>query len=204
MLSITELRHANGGSVDLGPVTLEVEGGTCVAIMGASGSGKSLLLRAIADLDVSEGAVSLEGVERRSITAPGWRSRVGYLAAEPGWWAETVGEHFLDWPRSRETIARLGFVEDCGAWPVQRLSTGERQRLGLARILEREPRTLLLDEPTGGLDSASEIIVETLLRERLDAGSCCLMVTHDAGQMRRLATLGYELTAGRLRQVWSS
>lgn len=204
MLSISGLRHANGGSVDLEPVTLEVEGGTCVAIMGASGSGKSLLLRAIADLDVSEGVVSLEGVGRNAISAPEWRSRVGYLAAEPGWWAETVGEHFLDWSSIRETVARLGFIQDCGDWPVQRLSTGERQRLGFARTLERGPRALLLDEPTGGLDSASELVVETMLRARLDAGSCCLMVTHDDEQMRRLATRGYELSAGRLRQAWSS
>ena len=204
MLSVTDLRHANGDSVDLGPVTLEVERGTCVAIMGASGSGKSLLLRAIADVDVSEGAVALEGVERNAISAPEWRARVGYLAAEPGWWAETVSEHFLDWPGVQETVARLGFVEDCGAWPVQRLSTGERQRLGLARILERRPRALLLDEPTGGLDSAAETIVETMLRERLVAGACCLMVTHDEGQMRRLAKFGYELSAGRLREVWSA
>ena len=204
MLSITGLRHANGGSVDLGPVTLSVESGTCVAIMGVSGSGKSLLLRAIADLDVCEGAVALDGVERNSMPGPEWRSRVGYLAAEPGWWAETVGEHFLNWQGAREIVARLGFTEDCGTWPVQRLSTGERQRLGLARVLERAPRALLFDEPTSGLDAASEKIVETMLRERLDAGACCLLVTHDAGQMRRIATVGHELSAGQLRQVWPS
>jgi len=102
-------------------VTFEVRRGACVAIVGASGSGKSLLLRAITDLDVSEGTICLDGVDRESISATEWRARVGYLAADPGWWGDTVAEHFLDWSATRETIERLSFSESCGNWPVQRL-----------------------------------------------------------------------------------
>ncbi len=202
MLSISALRPARLEADKLRPVTLEIETGTCVVVMGASGSGKSMLLRAIADLDVSEGTVTLDGVERASVDAPVWRARVGYLAAEPGWWGETVAEHFLVWDAVRETVRRLGFEEDCGGWPVQRLSTGERQRLGFVRLLERERRALLLDEPTSGLDEDTEATVEDMVRERLEAGCCVLMVTHDEAQMKRLATKGYRLENGALREVW--
>lgn len=204
MLTLSALRPTHLGPDKLQPVTLDIEAGTCAAIMGPSGSGKSLILRAIADLDVSEGSVSLDGADRRSMTAPAWRSRVGYLAAEPGWWAETVAEHFLAWRETSETVRKLGFAEDCGDWPVQRLSTGERQRLGFARLLERNPRALLLDEPTSGLDQEAEESVEALIRGRLEAGNCALIVTHDEEQMHRLATRGYRLKDGRLHEVWRS
>ena len=75
MLSILELRHTNCGQVGLGPVTFEIQRGTCIAIIGASGSGKSLLLRAITDLDVSRGTIRLNGVDRESISATEWRAR---------------------------------------------------------------------------------------------------------------------------------
>ena len=204
MLSVSGLRHANCGPTGLGPVTFKIRRGTCVAIVGASGSGKSLLLRAINDLDVSEGTIRLDGMDRESISATEWRARVGYLASEPGWWGDTVAEHFLNWSATRETIERLGFAEDCGNWPVQRLSTGERQRLGFARLLERSPRALLLDEPTGGLDTRNEAVVEAMVQERLAAGCCCLLVTHNAEQMRRLAVTGYELSVGHLTEVWAA
>ncbi len=77
--------------------------------------------------------------------------------------------------------------DDCHAWPIARLSTGERQRLGLVRALALEPRVLLLDEPTSGLDDAATEAVEGLIRARLAAGASALWVTHDAQQGRQLA-----------------
>src|SRR5689334_13447214 len=76
-----------------GPFDLELAAGECLAITGASGSGKSLCLRMIADLDGNEGDVLLDGASRRSFSAPAWRRQVVYNAAEPGWWHERVGDH---------------------------------------------------------------------------------------------------------------
>jgi putative ABC transport system ATP-binding protein len=78
-------------------VSLDLNDGECVALQGPSGAGKSLLLRAIADLDPNEGTVKLDGMLREAVPAPHWRSQVTYVAAEPGWWGDTVQEHFTAW-----------------------------------------------------------------------------------------------------------
>src|SRR4051812_4024297 len=80
----------------LKPASFALSMGECVAIRGPSGAGKTLLLRAIADLDPNAGTVILEDRDRSTIPGPEWRRLVGYVPAEPGWWAETVGEHFAD------------------------------------------------------------------------------------------------------------
>jgi len=109
-------------------VSFDLRGGECVALQGPSGVGKTLLLRSIADLDPNEGAVKLDGKLRESMPAPAWRKQVTYLAAEPGWWSDTVREHFTAWDDALPLVKRLRLPEDCASWPIQRLSTGERQR----------------------------------------------------------------------------
>jgi ABC-type iron transport system FetAB ATPase subunit len=71
-------------------VSFELRDCECIALQRPSGAGKSLLLRAIADLDPNEGTVKLDGTLRETVRAPLWRKQVTYLAAEPGWWADTV------------------------------------------------------------------------------------------------------------------
>lgn len=182
----------------LAAVHLTVGDGEVVAVEGPSGSGKTLLLRAIADLDPSDGEVSLDGVSRDAMSGPAWRRRVRYVAGEPGWWAETVGAHFRDPAATAAAAAELLLPADCMAWPVARLSSGERQRLGLLRSLQDDPRVLLLDEPTGALDEAAEAAVEAVVRGRLAAGACVLLVSHSAAQIARLADRRLAMLAGRL------
>jgi putative ABC transport system ATP-binding protein len=183
-----------------GPFDLVLSHGECVVISGPSGSGKSLLLRLIADLDPGEGEVSLDGRNRQSVAAPEWRRRVGYVSAEPGWWGETVAEHYPQplSPETRVLAARLGVRGDCFECPVMQLSTGERQRLALVRLLVRDPPVLLLDEPTGALDQAATELVETLLMERLARGACALVVTHSLQQAERLGGRRFAMRDGRL------
>ena len=182
----------------LQPVSLSIGRGECVALSGPSGSGKTLLLRAIADLDPNTGTVLLAGEDRGSMAAPGWRRRVIYVATEPGWWAQTVAEHFADWTAARELAPRLGLPEACGGWPVQRLSTGERQRLGLIRALVLKPAVLLLDEPTSALDPDAAAAVEAAIdRIRARDGTAVLWVTHDGGQAMRVAGRRLTMEGGR-------
>ena len=164
-----------------GPFDLDVDIGRCAAITGPSGSGRSLFLRMVADLDPNEGEVALDGVARDSLPAPEWRRRAVYLAAEPGWWAPTVEAHF-DPVRHGEALAlatELGLTAAHLSGEVQRLSTGERQRLALIRGLLADPQALLLDEPTAALDQDSVGRVAALLVNRKARGLIVLLVTHD-------------------------
>jgi len=125
---------------------------------------------------------------------------VGYVPAEPGWWADTVGEHFGEWTAALAFVRDLGFPEETKAWPITRLSTGERLRLALVRALMMRPKVLLLDEPTAALDVASVAAVEALIDARMRAGLAVLWVTHDAEQGKRVAHRLLVVEAGQVRE----
>jgi ABC-type iron transport system FetAB ATPase subunit len=197
----TALLVKNLRSAFAGPFELNLGTGACAAITGPSGSGKSLFLRMIADLDLNEGKVWLNERERGSMPAPQWRRQASYVSAESGWWADRVIEHF-DVNRRSEVAAlaaRLGLRADLLDAPVAQLSTGEKQRFSLVRALLPSPPVLLLDEPTGPLDEESVARVEALLRERKAAGTSILLVTHDPNQAERLGDERYRMVAGHLQ-----
>lgn len=183
------------------PLILKV--GACVAFSGASGSGKSRFLRALADLDPNDGEMSLDGVSRNQMSAPDWRRQVTYVGAESGWWAERVRDHFVqnDLAAVRQLLDAMEMPRDALDWEVMRLSTGERQRLAIARALIQKPNVLLLDEPTAPLDEKSTANVETLLRAHLARGGVLLLVTHDPAQERRLADRTFEVVKLIVREV---
>ena len=194
-LRIVGLRSALAG-----PFDLAIAAGECVAVTGASGSGKSLLLRMIADLDPNRGDVFLDARERHSFPAPAWRRQVVYSAAEPGWWSERVADHF---PGVAMTFAhamapRLALAPALLDAPVVRLSTGERQRLALIRALALASPVLLLDEPTGALDADATERVEAVIRERLAAGTAILLVTHSPEQAARAGHRRLHMAGGKL------
>jgi ABC-type multidrug transport system ATPase subunit len=181
----------------IGPISLDVSSSECVAIMGPSGSGKSLLLRAIVDLDPNNGSVRLNDQLRKKMPAHSWRKLVSLVPAETGWWADRVGDHF---ERQEELGALLEAVgmQDSLDWEVGRLSTGERHRLAIIRALQNRPRVLLLDEPTASLDTRMTAAVETLIKHQLAEGVCILLVTHDSSQAARLASRSFVMTDGQL------
>ena len=184
----------------LKPASFLLSAGECIVIRGPSGGGKTLLLRAIADLDPNEGEVRLDGRDRATMSGPEWRRLVGYLPAEPGWWADAVGEHFTDWTAALAVARELGFPADATDWPIARLSTGERLRLALVRALMVGPKVLLLDEPTAALDPASVRAVETLIAARVRAGLAVLWVTHDVQQAERVAVRRLVVSGGQVQE----
>jgi ABC-type iron transport system FetAB ATPase subunit len=195
MLELLQLRRLH-----VGPIALQVRDGTCAAIEGRSGSGKSVLLRMIADLDPHEGDATLDGEACSHMPAPQWRRRVTYVAAASGWWHDHVAPHFDDIAKLRTQLPRVGLAADAADWEIARLSTGERQRLALLRALTPDNRVLLLDEPTSGLDAETTKQVEGLLQEQLATGKSLVMVTHDPLQAARLANQRYLLASGRLEE----
>lgn len=194
LLSVQSLSRLNVSA------SFELRSGECVALQGASGSGKTVLMRAIADLDPNKGTIRLEGALRESMPAPLWRRQVTYLAAEPGWWAGTVQEHFVDWDEARPLVEELRLSPDCGRWAVGRLSTGEKQRLGLARALMVKSRVLLLDEPTSGLDAKSTAAIEAIIAKRQSSGTGVIWCTHDQGQAKRVSSRLLVAEGGDIRE----
>ena len=197
----------------LAPVDLTVAAGGLVFVSGPSGAGKSLLLRSVADLDPNEGDAFVGELARSALSAPEWRRRVGLLPAESGWWDETVGAHFpapgqqtgVD-PAGGEKqsdpidlLRQLGFDADVLAWAVSRLSTGERQRLALARLLANAPEALLLDEATANLDPSNRERVEAAVDDyRLHHSAAVLWVSHDPEQRARLSDRSLVIRDGQL------
>ena len=196
MLSVRDLRRP--GLVE---ASFDLADRECIAVRGSSGSSKSLLLRAIADLDPNDGVVMLDDRSRAETPAPAWRRSVCYVPAEPGWWAETVGAHFSDWPKAASLVEALGLSVASGDWPISRLSTGERQRFALIRALLLRPRVLLLDEPTSGLDPDGVAAVEEEVSKHLAAGACALWVTHDVAQSSRVAQRCLAVEQGRITET---
>ncbi len=178
-------------------VNLRIDAGEVVCVSGASGSGKSRLLRAIADLEPHSGRVALGGEDRDALAAHAWRARVMLVPAESQWWADRVGEHFAR-PMS-EGLAALGFPEDASGWAISRLSSGEKQRLALLRALSRDPAALLLDEPTANLDDGSTRRLEQWLLEQIaERGLAVIWVAHDAGQISRVARRHWRIDGAQL------
>ncbi len=194
LLQIKNLRR-----LMIGPLSLDVDSGDCLCISGPSGSGKSQLLRAIADLDPHEGESFLEGIASHELAANEWRTQVGLLPPESCWWLPRAIDHFHEGvPIPLDHIGLSSAILD---QPVSRLSSGEKQRLALMRLLSNQPRVLLLDEPTANLDPENTRRVEVVIKEyQRSHGAAIIWVSHDAAQVRRVANRYYKVVGGELQQ----
>ena len=160
--------------------------GCCMGITGPSGIGKSVLLKALADMLPHEGEVFLDDIACQTIPAPQWRSRVSLLPSESQWWSETVGEHFSHFDQL--LFESLGFNEEVLDWQVIHLSSGEKQRLACIRVLMNEPEALLLDEPTANLDKTNRINLESVIYAYQQKHQIpILWISHDQEQLNRVS-----------------
>ena len=196
-MSILELQELQISQ--LKPINIEVNA-TCICLSGASGTGKSLLLRAIADLIDHKGEVYLDKQKCSGTNPVQWRKWVGFLPAESAWWLDKVGEHFLE--KNNAYLTQLNLPDDCFDWDLSRCSTGEKQRLAIARLLEHQPKVLLLDEPTASLDHESVLAVETLIKDYINEFNVpVIWVSHDPQQIKRIANREFVIKDNEVKEV---
>ena len=190
-------------------VSLDVHRGELLGLAGASGSGKSSLLRLLNRLDEpTSGTVFLDGEDYRQIPPRTLRQRVGMVTQRPFLFPGDVASNLCFGPAQRgntlaenEIAALLGQVGLPGfaSRNVANLSGGEQQRVSLARALSNHPEILLLDEPTAALDEHSKVGIEGLIRKLVsDDGFTFVLVSHDRDQARRLCDRVAMIDGGRL------
>jgi ABC-type iron transport system FetAB ATPase subunit len=183
----------------LKPFSLEIDGGF-ICLSGPSGAGKSLLLRAIADLIIHKGEAYLDNKKCSEINPVQWRKWVGFLPAESAWWMDKVGDHFNK--KNNPYLTLLDLPDDCFSWDVSRCSTGEKQRLAIARLLEQQPKVLLLDEPTASLDPDSVAAVELLIKNYANEFKVpVIWVSHNELQIKRLNNREFKIFNNEIKEV---
>jgi putative ABC transport system ATP-binding protein len=213
--NVRRIYPSQGGRGDvvraLDTVSLHVEPGEWLAVMGPSGSGKSTLVNLVGCLDRPDsGDIWLDGQNVATLPASELNrvraDKVGfifqqfhlipYLTAIENVMLAQYFHSMTDEQEALEALERVGLGERANHIPAQ-LSGGEQQRVCIARALINDPKIVLADEPTGNLDAVNEEIVLRLLRQLHQQGRTIVMVTHDP-VVARLADRRIELHHGKI------
>jgi ABC-2 type transport system ATP-binding protein len=179
-------------------VSFELAAGEIFALLGPNGAGKTTTLRMLAGLIApTAGSVQIGGDRMTPDAAPGLRQRIGFLTEAPGLWDNlTVRENLAVYARLyglddpdravNEALALFGLADRSGDRTAQ-LSKGLKQRVALARAIVHQPRIVLLDEPTAGLDPESARRVRELVVGMRSEGRAVLLCTHNLDEVERVA-----------------
>ena len=193
------------GTQVLKGVTLTVEQGDIVGIRGINGSGKTMVLRAIAGLIRVDGSVEIGGKKMEPGECP---KDIGVLVEMPGFLPEFTGKKNLQLLGMLQEGVTEEDIEEAmnavGLDPKDRrhykkYSLGMKERLGIAQAILKKPKLILLDEPTNGIDSDGIQMLEELLRHLKEAGSTIVVTSHDRDFLDAVTSQCYEMKEGSLR-----
>jgi iron(III) transport system ATP-binding protein len=214
-LEVTGLAKSFGGHTVLHGVDLAVRTGTITAVVGASGCGKTTLLRVVAGFETPDaGTISIAGRQVADATrcVPAHRRDVGYVAQDGALFPHlTVGQNIaygLDGPARRtgarvdELLRTVSLDTSYAHRRPHELSGGQQQRVALARALARQPAIMLLDEPFSALDTGLRASTRKAVAKLLsDAGVTTLLVTHDQEEALSVADQVAVMRDGRFTRI---
>ncbi|UOO37208.1 ATP-binding cassette domain-containing protein [Oscillospiraceae bacterium CM] len=210
LLELKNVSYESDGKTILDNISLRIDAGDCVSIMGPSGSGKSTLLRLCSHLiSPTGGVIVYNGKSLEAYNPIQLRRSIAYCFQTPYLFGDTVLDNIkfpyairnlrIDQNRVRDLFEMIGLTDDYLARDVKDLSGGEKQRIAFIRSLLFRPEILLLDEITSALDSENASAVERVVKAENEAGTTVLWVTHDPLQSRRIADTQMIMEAGKLK-----
>lgn len=212
VLAAHQLTRAVGDRPLVDAISVEVQRGEVLVVVGPSGAGKTSFLRLLNRLDEpTGGTVLLEGTDYRQIPAPEVRRRVGMVMQTAFLFPGTVADNLRYGPRQHGEELSDTFVQELlekvdlqgfASRPAANLSGGEAQRVALARVIANSPTVLLLDEPTSALDAAAKDYVKHLILQIVKSTRLtCIAVTHDLALAERMADRVMVMRAGRIERI---
>lgn len=189
-------------------ISLSIKEGEHLTITGPSGSGKSSLLKLLAALvSPSSGLIFYQGQDLGDLDPVAYRREVSYCFQQPVLFGQTVRDNVafpfeirqipFDQERVLTALARLNLGPEFLEKPIKDLSGGEKQRVALVRNLLFEPKVLLLDEVSSGLDEKTKILLRTFLKDLHQEGVTLIEVTHDQQEIEAAERL-VTIVGGRL------
>lgn len=193
ILEIKDLYYEVENTNILNGISISVDQGDCISLVGQSGSGKSTLMKLCADLiPLSKGDVWYKGKSYKEYDPLELRRQITYCIQMPHLFGESVYEN-LEFPfkirkesmnkkKVVELLEKFNLDESFLTKEVKSLSGGEKQRIALIRNLVYRPEVLLLDEATSALDKENTQVIEQYVKELNQKGVTVLWITHDAEQ----------------------
>lgn len=222
LVSFTDVHVSFGAMSVLNGISLSVQPGQAVSIIGPSGAGKSTLLRCITGLvPVQSGRLSVLGQCASTLrTEAAWRAlrqKIGFVFQQFNLFPHlTVLENIVIAPirvlgqlrqqaeqQAKRLLARVGLGDKVSAYPSQ-LSGGQQQRVAIARALMMEPELILFDEVTSALDPEKVGEVLMVIRQLVDEGMACVLVTHEMAFAAEVSDVVFFTEAGRVVEQGSS
>ncbi len=197
ILTISNITYCVNNENILNNISFEVEKGDCISIIGKSGSGKSTMLKIIADLlPITRGDIFYNGISYNNYDPIKLRKEISYCMQTPQLFGHKVFDNFIfpykirkesvDKNKIFKLIKDFNLEKDILDKNINTLSGGEKQKISIIRNLLFTPKIILLDESTSALDDENTTIVENIIKTFNNQGVTVLWITHDINQSKKI------------------
>ncbi|AGK96853.1 ABC transporter ATP-binding protein [Clostridium pasteurianum] len=212
LLDFQNVTYINDDKTILKDISINIDSGDFISVIGPSGSGKSTFLKLCAHLiSPTQGKIIYKNKSYMEYNPIEWRKNIGYCFQNPYLFGDNVIENFnfpysirnekIDLKRIEELLSIFKLKKDCLDNKVNNLSGGEKQRIALIRNLLFKPEILLLDEVTSALDVDNTLIVEKVIQSLNEEGITILWITHDPLQSKKYSNKVISMENGEITSL---